>query len=120
MASRFETFPEDEICAIKAKKATNFGFSVFIACERRLPGSGYILKSEASRYLALLTDPEGDSCFSIYQISWIKLKKVTFCKLYTSLGRNFVYNLQTFRRFCQVHFTVLLQIQHENNFLPNQ
>ena len=30
------------------------------------------------RYLALFTDPEGDSCFSIYQISWIKLKKVTF------------------------------------------
>ena len=27
------------------------------------------------RYLALFTDPEGDSCFSIYQISWIKLKK---------------------------------------------
>ena len=69
MASRFETFPEDEICTINAKKATNFGFSVFIACERRLPGGGYILRSEASRYLALLTDPEGDSCFSIYQIS---------------------------------------------------
>ena len=55
-------------------------------------------------YLALLTDPEGDSCFSIYQISWIKMKKVTFCKLKTSLSRNFVYNLQTFRGFCQVHF----------------
>ena len=26
-------------------------------------------------YLALFTDPEGDSCFSIYQISWIKMKK---------------------------------------------
>ena len=48
--------------------------------------------------------PEGDSCFSIYQISWIKMKKVTFCKLKTSLSRNFVYNLQTFRGFCQVHF----------------
>ena len=55
-------------------------------------------------YLALFTDPEGDSCFSIYQISWIKMKKVTFCKLKTSLSRNFVYNLQTFREFCQVHF----------------
>ena len=54
-------------------------------------------------YLALFTDPEGDSCFSIYQISWIKMKKVTFCKLKTSLSRNFVYNLQTFRGFCQVH-----------------
>ena len=25
-------------------------------------------------YLALFTDPEGDSSFSIYQISWIKMK----------------------------------------------
>ena len=32
-------------------------------------------------YQALFTDPEGDSCFSIYKISWIKLKQVTFCKL---------------------------------------
>ena len=31
-------------------------------------------------YLALFTDPEGDSCFSIYQISWIKMKKGTLCK----------------------------------------
>ena len=54
--------------------------------------------------LALFTDPEGDSCFGIYQISWIKMKKVTFCNLKASLSRNFVYNLQTFRRFCQVHF----------------
>ena len=42
--------------------------------------------------------------YSIYQISWIKMKKVTFCNLKASLSRNFVYNLQTFRRFCQVHF----------------
>ena len=69
-------------------------------------------------YLPLFTDPEGDSCFSIYQISWIKLKKVTFCQLKKSLSRNFVYSLQTFRGFCQVHFTILFQIQHENNFLP--
>ena len=57
-------------------------------------------------YLALFTDPEGDSCFSIYQISWIKMKKVTFCTLKTSLSRNFVYNLKTFRGFRQVHFYV--------------
>ena len=55
-------------------------------------------------YEALFTDPEGDSCFSIHQISWIKIKKGTFCKLKTSLIRNFVYILQTFRGFCQVHF----------------
>ena len=33
-----------------------------------------------------------------------------------SLKRNFVFNLQTFGGFCQVHFTILLQIQQENNF----
>ena len=50
-------------------------------------------------YLALFTDPEGQSC-------WIKMKKGTFCKLKAPLtcSRNFVYNLQTFQGFCQVHF----------------
>ena len=52
----------------------------------------------------LFTDPGGDSCFSIYQISWIKMKKVTFFKLKTSLSRNVCLHLQTFRGFCQVHF----------------
>ena len=37
-----------------------------------------------------------------------------------SLSRNFVYNLQTFPGFCQVHFTILLQIQQENNFSTSQ
>ena len=32
------------------------------------------------------------------------MKKVTFFKVKTSLSRNFVYNLQTFRGFCQVNF----------------
>ena len=53
----------------------------------------------------------------IYQISWIKMKKVTFCKLKTSLSRKFIYNLQTFRGLCQAHFTILLQILHENNLV---
>ena len=30
----------------------------------------------------------------------------------------FFYNLQTFWGFFQVHFSILLQVQHENNFLP--
>ena len=59
---------------------------------------------EVYTYLALFTDPEGDSCFSIYQINWIKTKKITFCDLKTSLSRNYVYNLQTFRGYCQVHY----------------
>ena len=40
----------------------------------------------------------------------------TFCKLKMSLSKNFVFNLQTFRGFCHVHLTILLQIQHANNF----
>ena len=56
-------------------------------------------------YLALFTDPEGPSCFSIYQISWIQMKEVTFGKLKMSLSRNFIYNLQTFPGFCQEHFS---------------
>ena len=55
-------------------------------------------------YLALFANPAGDSCFSIYQISRIQMKKGAFCKLKTSLGRNFIYSLQTFQGFCQVHF----------------
>ena len=57
-------------------------------------------------YLPLFTDPEGDICFSIYQISWIKMKKVINCfsKFKTSDSRKFVYNLQTFRGFCRVRF----------------
>ena len=56
-------------------------------------------------YLTLFISPERDSCFSIYQISWIKKKKVTFRKLKTSLSRNFVYNISrilssAFLRFC--------------------
>ena len=30
-------------------------------------------------YPAPFTDPEGDSRFSIYEISWKKIKKATFC-----------------------------------------
>ena len=38
-----------------------------------------------------------------------KNEENNFCKLKTSLGRNFfVYNLQTFRRFCQVIFTTFV------------
>ena len=51
----------------------------------RREGEQWCIYRDAKRrgiYLALFTDPEGDSFFSIYQISWIKLKKkVTFCKL---------------------------------------
>ena len=41
-----------------------------------------ILYQDAKRrgtYLVLFTDPEGDGCFCIYQVSWRKMRKVTFC-----------------------------------------
>ena len=63
------------------------------------------------------TDPEGDSRFSIYQISWIKMKKVTFCKLKTSLQTLFTI-YKHFGDFVKYVFTILLQIQHESNLLP--
>ena len=70
--------------------------------------SGGNIYGDANRpsvHLPLFTDSEGDSCFSIYQISWIKMeKKVNFCKLKMSLSGKFVYNLQRFRGICQVHF----------------
>ena len=40
--------------------------------------SGVVINGDAKLrgiYLALFTDPEMDSCFSIYQISWKKWKK---------------------------------------------
>ena len=46
------------------------------------------------------------------------MKKVTFCKLKTSLSRNFVYNLQTFRGFCQVNFYDSVANTLLNIFLP--
>ena len=55
--------------------------------------SGGIYRNQKCRlgiYLALFTGPEGDICFSIYQISWIKQKYIFFCRLKTSLGRNFL------------------------------
>ena len=69
-------------------------------------------------YLALFVDSEGESCLSSYQIIWMKVKKVTFCQLKTSLSRNFVYHSQTFRDIVKSIFTILLQIRHGNNFPP--
>ena len=52
-------------------------------------------------------EAEGDNYLSIYQIRWIKMKTVTFCKSKTSLRRNFIQftNLlrilsSAFLRFC--------------------
>ena len=41
----------------------------------QLSPEGEVNNGGVEVYLALVSDPDGDSCFSIYQISWIKLKK---------------------------------------------
>ena len=68
--------------------------------------------------LALWTDPEGGSCFSIYQISWIKIKK----ELFVNKRRHFVWVcLRTFQLtvfWGSFFLTILLQIQRENFFPP--
>ena len=44
--------------------------NIQLSPEGEVNGGGYILRREASRYIypPLFTDPEADSCFSIYQI----------------------------------------------------
>ena len=67
-------------------------------------------------HLALWTDPEGDSCFSIYQIGWIKIKT----ELFVNKRRHFVrVCLRTFQLTVfpgSFFLTILLQIQRENFF----
>ena len=43
-------------------------------------GGGYMYRDAKGHcvYLALFTDPERDNCFSMYQISWIKIKRQLF------------------------------------------
>ena len=62
--------------------------SIQLSSEGEVNSGGYISQDKKRQgiYLALFTDPEGDTCFSIYQISWIKMKKVTFCILKPHLG----------------------------------
>ena len=50
------------------------GDGILYLPEGEVNRGGHIPRREASRYSAV-TDPEGDSCFRIYQISWIKMKK---------------------------------------------
>ena len=47
------------------------------------------------------------------------MKKVTFCKLKSSLSRNFFTIYKKFGDIVECIFTILLQTPHENNFLPN-
>ena len=48
--------------------------NIQLFAEGEVNSGGYTPRREASRYIStyIFTDPEGDSCFSIYQIRWIK------------------------------------------------
>ena len=46
------------------------------------------------------------------------MQKVPFCKLEMSLNRKFFKIFKHSADFFKCIFTILLQIQHENNFLP--
>ena len=54
-------------------------------------------------YLSLFTNLEGIVVL-VFTNQLDKNEKSDFCKLKPSVNRNFVYNLQTFLGFCQVHF----------------
>ena len=56
-------------------------------------------------YISRSSPTLGGIVVLVFTKSWIKIKKEeTFGKSKTSLSRNFVYNLRTFRGCCQVHF----------------
>ena len=85
------------------------GLIIFLNFSKCRPWYSYRRKYNFPRRdQALFTNPEVDSCFSIHQISWIKVKKSNF----TSFSRNFVYNLQAFRRYCQKRILRLLSKAH--------
>ena len=83
----------------------------------------YVLRREASRYISSAVHrPCGGQLFSIYYISRIEMKKkVTYCKF---KKRDLVGTLFTIYKhvgnFVKCIFTILLQIQHENNFSTYQ
>ena len=79
--------------------------SIQLSLQGEVNSGGTTGRRGSSRDISIVVhQPWGDSCFSIYQISWIKMKKSDFCKLKPSVNRNFVYHLHTFLGFCQVHF----------------
>ena len=64
------------VCDAKCKIVQTCNI-IQLSPEGEVNSGGYIYWDLKRRgiYLALLTDPEGDICFSIYRISWIKMKK---------------------------------------------
>ena len=60
----------------------------------------------------------GGSCFSVYQISWMKTKKGPFWKLKRHLVGTLFTIYKHLGDFVKCIFAILLQIQHENNIQP--
>ena len=75
--------------------------NIQLSPEGEVNSGAYNLYWHAKRrgiYQALWTDPEGDSCFSIYQISWKKIKKELFVNKRRHLARVCLrFNWQCFR-----------------------
>ena len=55
-------------------------YIIQLSHEGEVKSGGYIYRDAKRRgiYPPLFTDPEGDSCFSIYQIRWIKKRFLNF------------------------------------------
>ena len=84
--------------------------SIELYAEGEVNGGGYKYRDMKHRgiYLSLFTDPEGDSCFSIYQISLIKMKKRHLVGILLTIYKHF-WDIIT------GIFPILLQIHHENS-----
>ena len=70
-------------CCVMSMYAHNYNDIIIQLSPKGVVNSGRYISRDAKRlgiymYLVLFTDPERNSCFSIYRISWIKMKKVNF------------------------------------------
>ena len=60
-------------------------------------------------YLTLFTDPEGNSYFSIYQISWIKMKKSNFLQI-----KNVTWSTAFLRFCCKFSMKIIFHLPAKN------
>ena len=60
-------------------------------------------------YLTLFTDPEGNSYFSIYQISWIKMKKSNFLQI-----KNVTWSTAFLRFCCKFSMKIIFHLPVKN------
>ena len=60
-------------------------------------------------YLTLFTDPEGNSYFSIYQISWIKVKKSNFLQM-----KNVTWSTAFLRFCCKFSMKIIFHLPVKN------